>query len=286
MKIGFIGLGHLGKAMAQRLISEGLDIIVWNRTADKAKGLRAEVAKQPSEVMNKSEIIFVNVFDSGAVSAILSGDNGLLAGKCDGRLIIDTTTNHFEAVPLFYELVGKSGAHYIEAPIFGSVVPASKGALTIVVSGDKNSYEKARPYLGKLGSNIFYLPTPTHATRMKLINNMVLGSFMATIAEAAVYGEAAGIGRAKALEILGAGAGNSGVLHGKKQMLIDDSYGAQFTIDAVYKDLQYAQDLADEIKRPLFMAGLSRELFGMARASGRGEDDFCAVFDVLNRLKR
>jgi 3-hydroxyisobutyrate dehydrogenase len=285
MKIGFIGLGNLGKAMAQRLISEGLDLVVWNRTIDKAKGLQAEIAKNPAEVMTKSEVIFLNVFDSGAVSAVLSGDNGLLRGKCEGRLVIDTTTNHFEAVPLFYELVEKSGASYIESPIFGSVLPASKGALTIVVSGDKKSYEKARPYLDKLGSNIFYLPTPTHATRMKLINNMVLGSFMTTIAEAAAYGEAAGIGRAKALEILGAGAGNSGVLHGKKQSLIDDNYAAQFTVDAIYKDLHYAQDLAEELKRPLFMAGLARELFGMARARGRGGDDFSAVFDMMNKLK-
>lgn len=285
MKTGFIGLGNLGKAMAQRLISEGLDLVVWNRTIDKAMGLQAEIAKSPAEVMTKSEVIFINVFDSGAVSAILSGDNGLLKGKCEGRLVIDTTTNHFEAVPLFYELVEKSGAYYIESPIFGSVVPASKGALTIVVSGDKKSYEKARPYLDKLGSNIFYLPTPTHATRMKLINNMVLGSFMTAVAEGAAYGEAAGIGRGKALEILGAGAGNSGVLHAKKQILIDDNYAAQFTVDAIYKDLHYAQDLADELKRPLFMAGLARELFAMARARGRGGDDFSAVFDILNRLK-
>jgi len=285
MKTGFIGLGNLGMAMAKRLISEGIDLVVWNRTTDKAKGLQAEVAKSPAEVMTKSEVIFINVFDSAAVSAVLSADDGLLKGKCEGRLVIDTTTNHFEAVPLFYELVEKSGAYYVESPIFGSVVPASKGTLTIVVSGDKKSYEKARPYLDKLGSNIFYLPTPTHATRMKLINNMVLGSFMATVAEAAVYGEASGIGRAKALEILGAGAGNSGVLHAKKQILVEDNYAAQFTVDAIYKDLHYAQDLADELKRPLFMAGLARELYGVARANGRGGDDFSAVFDVLHKSK-
>jgi 3-hydroxyisobutyrate dehydrogenase len=285
MKIGFIGLGHLGKTMAQRLISEGLDLVVWNRTIEKAVNLQAEVAKYPAEVMTRSEIVFLNVFDSGAVSAVFSGDNGLLAGKCDGRLIIDTTTNHFEAVPLFYELAEKSGANYIESPIFGSVVPASKGALTIVVSGDKKSYEKARPFLDKLGSTIFYLPTPTHATRMKLINNMLLGSFMTAIAEAAAYGEAAGIGRARTLEILGAGAGNSGILHGKKQPLIDDDYAAQFTVDAIYKDLHYAQDLADELKRPLFMAGMARELYGLARAGGRGGDDFSAIFDVLHKLR-
>lgn len=285
MKIGFIGLGNLGKVMAKRLISEGLDLVVWNRTIDKGKGLQAEVAKSPAEVMTKSEVIFLNVFDSGAVSAILSGDNGLLKGKCEGRLVIDTTTNHFEAVPLFYELVEKSGAYYIESPIFGSVVPASKGALTIVVSGDKKSYEKARPILEKLGSNIFYLPTPTHAARMKLINNMVLGAIMTAIAEATVYGETSGIGRARTLEILGVGAGNSPILHGKKQMLIDDKYSPHFTADAIYKDLHYAQDLADELKLPMFMAGLARELFGIVRASGRGGDDFSAVFDVMNKLK-
>jgi 3-hydroxyisobutyrate dehydrogenase len=284
MKIGFIGLGNLGKAMAARLIAEGNDLIVWNRTMQKADGLAAERADSPATVATKADVIVLNLFDSAAVSAVISGDKGLMAGACKGKVIIDTTTNHFEAVPLFYEILTAAGADYLEAPVLGSVIPASKGTLTIVVSGRRSAFDRVRPVLDQLGKQIFFLERPTLATRMKLINNAVLGSFMATIAEAVVYGEAAGIDRAQVLEILGAGAGNSGVLNAKKQKLIDGDFAPHFSVAAIYKDLQYLQDLAEEIRKPLFMGGLARELFGIARSRGVAEKDFSVIFDVLRGL--
>ena len=284
MKVGFIGLGNLGRAMAGRLISEGIHLTVWNRTRAKAEGLKADVADNPADLISKCDVVFLNLFDSPAVSSVLSGDQGLLMGACKGKIVIDTTTNHFEAVPLFYAVLREAGADYLEAPILGSVGPASKGMLTIIVGGEKRTHDKVLPLLQKLASNIFHLEPPTMATRMKLVNNMALGSFMAAIAEAVAYGEASGIDPALVVEILAAGAGNSAVLNAKKQKLLDGDYSPHFSVNAIYKDLQYAQDLAEEVNKPMFMAGMARELFALARAQGKETSDFSVIHDILRKL--
>ena len=285
MKVGFIGLGNLGRPMTERLISQGVQLSVFNRTRSKAEAVGVAVAASPAALVTTSDVVFLNLFDSAAVSEVVAGVNGLIEGECEGKIIIDTTTNHFEAVSSFYELIAQVGGSYLEAPVLGSVVPASQGALTIVVSGDSDAYQKVLPLLTLLGSNVFFVEEPGRATRMKLINNLVLGSFMATVAEATVYAEEAGLSREQALNILAVGGGNSGVLNAKKQKLIDTDYSPHFSVAAIHKDLRYLQDLARDIKRPLFMGGMARELFAMAMAKGMDDLDFSAVHRVLREWK-
>ena len=135
MNLGFIGLGHLGKAIAGRLIACGHSLTVWNRTPTKSGDMEADVAASPASVTNNAEIIFLCLFDSQAVSSVLNRDNGLLSGNISGKIVVDLSTNHFREVTVFHELCAKSGAVYLEAPVLGSVVPASQGALTVLVSG-------------------------------------------------------------------------------------------------------------------------------------------------------
>ncbi|MDI6718221.1 MAG: NAD(P)-dependent oxidoreductase [Methanomicrobiales archaeon] len=281
MQAGFIGLGHLGTAMARRLIAEGVDLVVWNRTREKALGLGVPVADSPGDLISRVDLVFLNLFDSRAVGEVLSAEDGILSGDCRGRLIVDTTTNHFDRVPEFYASVRGQGAEYLEAPVLGSVVPASQGALTILVSGDAAAYERAEPFLKRLGKSIFYLGEPGLATRMKLVNNLVLGSFMATLAEAVAFGEAAGVERERVVAILLAGAGNCGVLAAKKDKLIAEDFSTHFSSALIYKDLHYLQDLARTLKRPLFTGSVAKELFGMAHARGLEHLDFSAIYTVL-----
>ena len=284
MKTGFIGLGHLGKAMANRLTAEGVELVVWNRTREKAEGLGAEIASNPGEVASRAEIIFLNLFDSKAVRTVLSGSNGILDAECNGKVIVDTSTNHFEDVLHFHEMLSERGASYLEAPVLGSVVPASQGALTVLVSGQQAAYNKAFPFLEKISRNIFYLERPALATKMKLINNLVLGAFMATLAEAIAIAEAAGIEKEKAVEMLLAGAGNSGVLHAKKEKLLRDDFSPQFSSSLIYKDLHYMQDLARDLKRPLFTGCVVKELFGLTFNKKMDDLDFSAIYRVMKEL--
>lgn len=281
MKVGFIGLGHLGSVMAGRLKAEGVKPVVWNRTRNKAESLGLPVAESPAALIGGVDIVILSLFDSDAVESVLTSPDGLLAGDCAGKIVVDTSTNHFGRVAGFHEVVREHGAFYLEAPVLGSVVPASQGALTVLVSGDADACERARPILEVLAKTLFYLGEPGRATRMKLINNLVLGTLMATSAEAVALGEAAGIDRETAVDILLAGAGNSAVLAGKRDKLVNEEFSTHFSSALIYKDLHYLQDLARDLRRPLFTGSITKELYGLVRMRGIDDLDFSALYTVL-----
>jgi 3-hydroxyisobutyrate dehydrogenase len=284
MKVGYIGLGNLGKAMARRLVSQGTDLIVWNRTRDKASDLGVEIAETPSALMSKVDVAFMNLFDSAAVHEVLTGKNGVLSGACGGKIVIDTTTNHFEQVLSFHDMLTKLGGHYLEAPVLGSVIPASQGALTVLVSGDHSAFERARPFIEKIGKSVFYLNKPSLATKMKLINNLVLGSLMAALAEAVAFGEDTGIDKGQILDILASGAGNSLVLNAKREKLLSEDFTTHFSSALIYKDLHYLQDLARTLKRPLFTGSIAKELFALTMNEEMEQLDFSVIYRVMKRM--
>lgn len=281
MKAGFIGLGTLGKTIAKRLILEGVELVVWNRTNKKAHDLEAKWANSPAELISQTEIVFLCLFDSNAVEEVAKGENGLLSGNTTGKIIIDNTTNHFERVLHFHKMFREKGASYVEAPVLGSVVPASQGNLTVLVGGEKTAYETALPFIKKIGKAIFYLGEPGLPTKMKLINNMILGSFMAAIAEATVLGEAVGLEKEKVLDIFAAGAGNSMVLNAKREKLIKEDFSTHFSSSLIYKDLHFMQDLAKSLRRPVFTGSAVKELFGMTLSKNIDDLDFSGVYKVL-----
>lgn len=280
MPIGFIGLGNLGTAMATRLASLGIDLVVWNRTRQKAEALQLEVAESPAALASASEFIILNLFDSAAVRDVLTGDSGVLGGKVRGKVIIDTTTNHFNDVLAFHDLAMAAGAAYLEAPVLGSVVPASQGALTMLVSGLPDPYGQAKPLLEKIAKVIFYLPEPGQASRMKLINNLVLGTFMGALSEATALGEKSGLETQQVLDILAAGAGNSAVLNAKRQKLIEHNFSPHFSVAAIHKDLCYLEDLVKEANAHSYLRPASEKLFKAAIDDGLAQEDFSAVYRV------
>lgn len=283
MHLGFIGLGHLGKAIAGRLSDCGHTLTVWNRTPSKAEGLQAEVAASPLSVIHKADTVFLCLFDSNAVHSVLSRENGLLSGDISGKFIVDLSTNHFREAALFHELCGKARAVYLESPVLGSILPASQGALTVLISGDKTGYEKVKPVLENIGKNLFYLKEPGLATKMKLINNLTLGSFMATIAEALSIGENIGIAKKELLDILSVGGGNSLVLNAKKTKLLEEDFSTHFSGALIYKDLHCLQDLAYEQKITLFTGAVIKELYARTFEEGIEQEDFSAIYKLFKK---
>lgn len=280
MKIGFLGLGNLGAAMAKRLVQQGERLTVWNRTARKAEGLDASVASSPAAVMDGSDVIILNLFDSAAVKQVLQMPDGLLHGNCRGKTVVDTTTNHPSAVGEFHTILASNGGHYLEAPVLGSVVPASQGTLTMLVSGEERVLETARPLLQKMCKEIFFLGGPCMATRMKLVNNFVLASFMTAIAEAGSVGEKAGMPLPAVLTILASGAGNSGVLNAKREKLVKKEFSPHFSVAAIAKDLACLNDLLDEIGVRSTALPLLRRTYEEAAGAGWSGDDFSAVYKL------
>ena len=283
MAIGFIGLGNLGTAITTRLSQLGETLVVYNRNIEKIKDLGYEIVSSPKEILQKCDVIFLCLFDSEAVKQILTGDNGLLCEELKGKTIIDLTTNHYEEVLEFYKLVNDFGANYLENPVFGSVAPALKGELTVVSSGKTEVFEAMKPILEKIAKEIFHLEIPASATKMKLINNLCLGSFMATLAECTALAESCEIPKAKALEILGVGGGQSLVLKAKTQKLIDEDFSAHFSNNAINKDLHLLQDLAYNLKLPLYSACVPKELFSKIKMMGKGEEDFSSIYQLFKK---
>ncbi len=283
MAIGFIGLGNLGTAITTRLSQLGETLVVYNRNIEKIRNLGYEIVSSPKEILQKCDVVFLCLFDSEAVKQILSGENGLLCGNLKGKTIIDLTTNHYEEVLEFHKLVNDFGANYLENPVFGSVAPALKGELTVVSSGKTEVFEAVKPILEKIAKEIFHLETPASATKMKLINNLCLGSFMATLAECTALAESCEIPKAKALEILGVGGGQSLVLKAKTQKLIDEDFSAHFSNNAINKDLHLLQDLAYNLKLPLYSACVPKELFSKMKMMGKGEEDFSSIYQLFKK---
>ena len=189
-------------------------------------------------------------------------------------------------MPGFHARCRAAGAHYLECPVLGSVVPALKGALTVLVSGDKSAFENSRNLLEQIGTPPFYLEAPAQATKIKLINNLALGSIMATIAEALSLGEAAGIDKKELLDILAVGGGKSLVLDVKKQKLLDEEFSVHFSSALIYKDLHCVEDLAFSLKQPLYGAALVKELYARTYAEGIEAEDFSAVYKLFKKRPR
>lgn len=282
MTTGFIGLGTLGRAIAARLLTQGTDLLVWNRTLAKAQGLGAPVAASPAEVARRCEVIVLNLRDSDAVRAVLHGPEGLLSADLRGKLVIDTTTNAYDAVPVFHAALREEGAAYLEAPVLGSVKPASTGQLAIYVSGEQAAYDRARPLLEMVGSRIEYFGVqPGIATALKLVNNMVMGAFLAALVEGLLLGEAVGVDKARMLDLLEAGAGRSGVIAAKREALLNEDFTVNFAAELIHKDLAYAGELARALKRPLFSGSAAQEVYALAFLQGVADQDFSVIYDVL-----
>ncbi len=285
MKVGFIGLGHLGWAIAKRLVEQGVELVVWNRTREKAeefaKETGSEVAETPAELIGRVEKVFVIVFDSEASERVIFGEGGLTSGKVEGKTIIDMTTNHFSYAKLAYEELKKLGAYYLDAPVLGSVIPAQKGELTIVVGGDEEKFEENKSLFEKFCKNIFYVGPAGKATKVKLINNIVLGGFMDILAEAVAIAEKAGIGKEQMIDILNAGAGRSYILDVKKKKLLEEDFSTHFSTDLIYKDLHYVQDLLKELGIFSFTTSAVKETYGLARKMGLGSLDFSVIYKLF-----
>ncbi len=281
MQIGFIGLGHLGKAIASRLIDCQHSLTVWNRSVEKTEGLQAVIALSPAEAARGAEIIHLCLFDSAAVRNVFTQENGLLSTDLQGKIIVDHTTNHFRDVLAFHDLCAQAGATYLEAPVLGSVIPAAQGALTVLVSGKREGFRKAEPVLAQIGKHLFHLEAPGLATKMKLINNLALGTFMATLAETVAFGENVGIDKATVLDILNVGGGQSLVLNAKRNKLLTEDFSAHFSNSLIYKDLHCLQDLAYEQQQPLFTGAVTKELFARALAEGMESLDFSSIYKLF-----
>ncbi|KAG2439082.1 hypothetical protein HYH02_006607 [Chlamydomonas schloesseri] len=288
LNVGFLGLGIMGEAMARNLLKSGLfaSVTVWNRTLAKCQTLVSEGAKMaetPAAVVSSCDITFAMLADPDAALAAVFGDNGVLKGISAGKGYVDMSTVDEATSTKIGEAVTAAGGRFVEGPVSGSKKPAIDGQLIIMGAGDKELYEQCQPAFRVMGKKSFYLGATGAAARMKLVVNMVMGSMMGAFCEGMALAEKSGLEQTALLEILGLGAMANPMFALKGPAIMSRSYPPAFPLKHQQKDLRLALALGDSLNQPLPVAAAANESFKAAKALGRGDDDFAAVYEATQQ---
>ena len=283
-KIGFIGLGIMGNAMALNLVKAGLDVTVWNRNIDKCAELVALGAHQgqsPKQIAETCDITFTIVSDPAAALAICKGPEGVLAGIGEGRSYIDMSTVDDETSQTISALITKAGGRFLEAPVSGTKKPAEDGTLIILAAGDKSLYDEALPAFEIMGKMSPYLGEIGQGAKMKLVVNMMMGGMLSIFSEGMSLGLKANLDGQQLLDIIDAGAMANPMFKVKGPMLLDENYTTSFPLKHMQKDMRLAVDLGDKLNLSLPTAATTNELFKQARKAGYADEDIAAIYKTV-----
>lgn len=285
MKLGFIGLGKMGRPMAKNLLKAGYQLFVYNRSIQAVNELvesGAVAASSPAQVGKEAEVVFLCLPIGRDVENIVGGEDGLLTTLPKGALVIDHSTISPEDSRRVYEFCLEKGAGFLDAPVSGGVTGAENGSLSIMVGGDRDQYERAKPFLEILGKNISYLGSAGSGNVMKLINNLLVGISNAALAEAFVLGKKSGLDPHQVFDILSNATGDSAMLRRNlSNFILKDQYEPAFTLDMLNKDMALVEEMALNQGVRLLLGSLAHQISREAAFSGFGSLDMSAVVKVL-----
>lgn len=288
MKIGFIGLGIMGSAMATNLLTAGFTVSVWNRSIDKCASLvdlGATVAGSPRIVAENSDLVVAMMATPAAVQSVRDGDEGIMAGLSSGIGYIDMSTVDAETSLVSYRLAHEKGALFLEAPVAGSRKPAEDATLTIMAAGDRELYDSSLPVLETMGKKILFLGETGNAARMKLANNLVMCGMLTALSEGIALAAESGLDTAQLLEVLDSGAVSNPMFRLKgPHIAANKEFPAAFPLKHMQKDLRLALQLAEEVGQPLFVTATINELYKKALVENLGDADFAAISRVIRKI--
>jgi 3-hydroxyisobutyrate dehydrogenase len=285
-KLGLIGMGYMGSRMAQRLLTAGYPLTIYNRTKEKTQTLKqlgAQVASTPKDLATHCEVVLVSVTDDAALERVMSGQEGALAGLRDGSVIIDLSTVSPSASLRLYQAAREKGAAMIDAPVSGSVLQVEQGSLVIFVGGGEETYRRCRPILEILGKNIFYMGSSGMGTTMKLVVNTLLGLGMQALAEAIALGAKAGLKKSLLVDVLEQTAVLSAVQKAKLANVKRDQYPTQFALSLMYKDFGLVLREAAEVSVSMPATAAAQQMYTAAIAKGMDED-FSIMIKFMQEL--
>lgn len=287
-RIGFIGMGLMGRPMSQALLKAGFPVTVWNRTGDKAAealAAGASWAGSPAEVAAASEVVIVMVTNAMASEAVICGPEGVLEGAGPELCLIDMSSIPPEKSRAIAACARDKGVGMLDAPVTGNPKVAAQGKLGIMVGGPLETFDRCRPVFEAMAAKIVYVGEANGlGTTLKLINNLVMAVAIQASAEALVLAKKAGIDPGKVMEITSVGGARTGAMEVRGPWMIERKFAPHFSVNNMYKDLATAMKLADECGAVLPTAGLSLEMLRAARSRGNGEQDSCVIITVLEAL--
>lgn len=286
-KVGFIGLGNMGKPMAKNLLKAGYSLTVYDvveSAVQELVSLGANPATSPSDVAAKSDIIITMLPNSPHVEQVILGPNGVIEGANPGSLIVDMSSIAPVAAQKIAAKVQEKGIGMLDAPVTGGTPGAVNGTLTIMVGGSKEDLDRAMPVLEKMGKKIVHVGKSGMGQIAKVCNQIVVGISFCAMAEALVLGVKAGADPVLLQQILNSGSAHSWALEVKAPRVLEGDFEPGFMINLQHKDLGLALETGRDLHVPLAFAGLAYQAYEAARTQGLGEKDHSAVIKVLEQM--
>jgi 2-hydroxy-3-oxopropionate reductase len=278
--VGFIGLGIMGKPMAQNLLRADYPLVVLNRSqaaVDELAGEGAQRGASPRDVAARSQVVITMLPDSPDVEAVVLGNDGVAQSIAGGALYIDMSTIAPATARKIAESLGGRGVDVLDAPVSGGEQGAKNAALSIMAGGSEAAFERAKPIFEALGKNIVHVGPSGAGQVTKACNQIVVGVTLEAVAEALALADASGVDPAKVRAALLGGFAQSKVLEVHGQRMIDRNFVPGFKAKLHRKDMNIAAQAGDERALDLVAAKLVRERFDELLAKGEGELDHSAL---------
>ncbi|MEV0804633.1 2-hydroxy-3-oxopropionate reductase [Kribbella sp. NPDC050281] len=279
MRIGFVGLGVMGRPMAENLLAAGHELSVYRGRTD----LDAYVCKSAKEAAERSQVVILMVPDTPDVESALFGPDGVAEGLQKGSVVIDMSSVSPTATVGFAEGIEQLGCDYLDAPVSGGEVGARAATLTIMVGGRPDVFERARPIFAVLGKNVTLIGGAGAGQTAKVANQIVVGLTIEAVAEALLFAEAAGADPAVVREALMGGFASSRVLELHGERMVKRTFDPGFRIRLHRKDLGLAVQAAAELELALPNTSATQRLMNAAIADGDGDLDHSALYRTLRR---
>jgi len=278
----------MGNPMARHLLEAGHEVALWTHSSAKARELAAKgkgtACATPKEVAQRSDFICYCVGDNAMARAITIGKDGLIEGLRGNSVTADCSTiSPTESIEIAAMFAAKS-AHFLDAPITGSKAGAEGGTLTFMVGGDRDAFDRFKPYFEAMGKRMFYCGAAGQGLQAKLALNLVSANLLQTFSEGLVLAVKNGIAPELMLEILDNTAGKSALLSAKAPSILKRDFSTKFSVKWMHKDVGLALESAKALDLPLPLTAITEQMLRATIAKGYGEDDFCSVIRILEDL--
>ena len=285
--IGFIGLGIMGRPMAENLREADYELVVYNRTEEKADDFvegGGEKASSPREVAEKSDVVITMLPDSPQVEELVLGEDGVAAGVSEGKLYIDMSSIAPATARQVHEVLEEKGVDAVDAPVSGGQPAAESGELAIMVGGSDEAVERARPILEVMGKAVTHIGPPGAGQVAKAANQVVVALTIQAVSEALTLARKSGVDAGKVREALLGGLAQSKILEMHGQRMLEGEFDPGFKLSLHRKDLDIALQAAREEGVPLLATAQAAEVMNALIAAGHGDDDHAVMSTFYEEL--
>jgi 2-hydroxy-3-oxopropionate reductase len=286
-KVGFIGLGIMGKPMAHNLMEAGYGLVVYNRSWAAVEELAvkgAETAGSPKEVVEACDTVITMLPDSPQVEEVVTGENGVLEGVTEGTLLVDMSTISPVATEKLAQKAREMGASMLDAPVSGGETGAEAGTLSIMVGGSQEDFERAKPLFDVMGKTIVHVGESGTGQVVKACNQIVVALTIEAVSEALVLGSKAGASPAKVIQVLSGGLAGNKVMEAKSENFLKHEFNPGFRLELHRKDLGIALAAGREYGVPLPVTAIVGQVLEALVAKGSGGEDHSAMLMFIEDL--